>query len=141
MQILEKVLDAVWPQIFKAKKLYTPSGQAIFDVVGEDVSRNGLLSVRITTANDNHIIIKRRAFLEALRYLVEHGNFGQGNQCLIEANNNPDMAGPLCQATRMAQSENGEDFGTMVISYVVPMLVDAGLVSINNARPSSVWLS
>jgi hypothetical protein len=129
--LINTALNSVWPQICEPRKLSTPdssSGEP-FSVVSSNLS-----SVSICTKRGSLICIQREAFLEALRYLATHQH-NQHSPCEIRTKQLAKDAGPLCQATRAVNS------GTRVISYIVPMLVTTGLVSVRSSRPNAVWLA
>lgn len=129
--LINFALSTVWSQICEPRKLNTPDSSAgsSFSVVSSDQS-----SVSIITKGGSPMRIQRKAFFEALRYLVMHQH-NKTSPCEIRSNQRAEEAGPLCQATRAANS------GTRVINYIVPMLATTGLVSVRSSRPNAVWLA
>lgn len=77
------------------------------------------------------------AFAKTLAYLAQN-NHVAGNPCLVSSNKAYRDAGPLCRAARDANEPDG---GTMVITYVLPILKKMGLVEIDHAIPNSTWLA
>lgn len=127
---IETSLNAVWSKICEPRRLNTPdeSAKKYFSVVSSNQH-----SVEIATEGGSPLRIQREAFLVALRYLTANQH-NQDNPCEIRSNLLAKEAGPLCLATRAVNN------GTMVITYIVPMLATTGLVDFRSSRPNAVWL-
>jgi len=128
--LLDTALNAAWLKICEPRKLSTPDKTAgkSFSVVSSDQN-----SVEIMTNGDSKILIQRAAILAALRYLIQHQH-NQNNPCEIRSDQNLEKAGELCKITSEKNS------GTLVITYIVPMLASAGLANFSGDRPNKVWL-
>lgn len=129
--LLNTALSAVWPRICEHRELRTPDASAGKSFT---VTRFDQTSVNITTERGSSLRIQRASFLAALRYLAQHQH-GEGSPCEIRSNQLPGEAGPLCQATRAANS------GTRVINYIVPILATTNLVAFRSSQPNAVWLA
>jgi hypothetical protein len=129
--LLNASLSHVWPTIGSLTRLETPD-----DAVGRGfkIANFGQEAVRIETEAGSPITIQRVAFLEALRYLLKHGHDTE-HPCEIRSNQVAEQAGPLCAATREV---NGN---TRVINYIVPILVEVGLLGVSGTRPNTTWLA
>lgn len=129
--LIDAALSSVWGQISVAGATYrTPdiTNGSPFTVTGADMN-----STTITTSGGNRIKISREQFHEAIRYLVANGHLGNDHTCEIRAN--LDDPGPLDSATRSLGN------GTMVISYILPMLASTGIVGIDGNRPNTTWIN
>ena len=128
--LINTALNAVWPQICAPRELRTPDASAgrIFTLVKFDQT-----SVDITTEGGSSLRIQREAFFEALRYLTENQH-GESFPCEIRFDQRGEKAGSLCHATSAVNS------GTLVITYIVPMLETNGFDAFSSCRPNAVWL-
>ena len=125
------LITSIWPEIAENGLEYkTPDDQlgSPFTVVGSDNS-----CIKIETAGGNPITIQRESFTAAIVYLLENGHLSKTKACAIGANIGDPS--PLDQATRVYSR------GVMVISYIVPILAEAGVVGINGKRPNATWIN
>jgi len=120
----------VWAGIQPGKGIFTPSGGSIFDI---DQITNGSVTIR---TGKSSLLIFRTSFEEAIDYLNDHGH-SVGTKCRIESSSDPVKAGPLCLASR-ANSSVG--YGPRVITYILPILEQLGVVGIGSAKPNTTWL-
>ncbi|MEE1865801.1 hypothetical protein [Pseudomonas auratipiscis] len=112
---------------------YTPSNK-YFQV--ESVNANAVV-IR-TGEGGSAVALRREAFQQTLDYLVKHEHVGESNAIKIESNHNGELAGPLCKAAR--ELPNG-DLGTVVITYILPILEQCEAVAIGRlSRPTTTWL-
>jgi hypothetical protein len=83
------------------------------------------------------MVLLKAALESALKYLHQHAH-DAANPCIIKSNNDPEVAGPICLATRVHLSGT---YGPRNVTYVLPILQALGVVEINTKRPASVWLT
>lgn len=94
-----------------------------------DITASTESTITITTERGSALVLERAAFHSTLRYLVLNRHTEE-NPCEIRSNDVYERAGPLCQASRDANSR------TRVINYIVPILADVDFVRINGTRPN-----
>ncbi len=130
--IVNAAIQQQWNTIPTGTSLGTPTEKSSFTF--NEVTND---EAHITTSGGTPMTIRRAAFEAALLYLVEHGH-SANKLCEIRSNNVYELAGPLCRAARDAnQPRSG---GTMVITYVLPILKAMGLVEISHqSLPSTTW--
>lgn len=91
-------------------------------------------TVEIITNGGTSININRQAFEAVLEYLVANQHTAT-NPCQINSNKDINKAGPLCVSSRNANGTN-----VMIINYLLPLLAQMGLVSVDGSRPNTSWL-
>ncbi len=127
----EQIIADTWGRVAQNSVLNTPDERLDVTFTVAEVSPGEV--VILTQSGETRIPIARGVFVEAIRFLHEHGH-DQGNPCDIRARQDS-TAGPFCRAIRIP---NGNQ--TMISSYVVPMLAQMGLVGVGRTRPNRVWL-
>lgn len=132
MSLVTAALNDRWNLITAGDTLTTPSGESTFTVT--EVSSD---EISINAGQGSPIKLRRAVFVAGLQYLVSNAHVG-AHACEIRSNKNYADAGPLCQTVREAHSASG---GTMVITYVLPLLQRMRLVDINSKKPNTVWLT
>lgn len=130
-QLAAQAFSSLWPHISKLGRLPTPSGSSSFAI--ESITGD---QVKVSVGTSN-IVLSKAAFESALKYLELHGH-DAANPCVIESNNLPKKAGPLCLTTRTNPSGT---YGRRNVTYVLPILQALGLVDISPKNPTSVWLT
>ena len=122
-------LAAQWHSMEQGKNLRTPTKRKTFEIsfIYPD-------EVIIKTQGGTNIPIKRQAFLAVLNFLTENKH-NRSNKVEIESNKVRAKAGPLCLAAR-----KGNGSTTMVITYILPILADIGLVGIDSNIPTRTWI-
>lgn len=123
--------NKIWANVKETDVLKTPSGRREFRVARIDPDG---ITIQLASSKLN---IPRAAFEAAINYLDSRGHT-ESNKCRIGANDNPDLAGPLCLATR--QTDSGR-YGPRNITYVLPILKQHNVVGIDSAKPSQTWLT
>lgn len=131
MSLIDAALNDRWNSIPLHHPLSTPSDRKSLTV--EAVLPD---EIHILTAGGTPMKISRGAFYASLAYLLDHGHVAS-KPCVIDSNQQRDLAGPLCRAARDGNTANG---GTRVITYVLPILQAMGLVEIDSGRPNKTWL-
>jgi hypothetical protein len=121
-------IDGVWTHLAVGQAYATPDGIA---PVPFSISHLDLSGIRISPQG---VTITREAFSDALHYLRTNRH-DQHNPCVIRANNDPALAGPLCNAARMRNAN------VRCISYVLPVLAALGIVATRSARPNTAWVT
>lgn len=133
MSILAKQkIAGVWPQIVAPRALATPSKSKPFKVVSNTSSE---MTIEVG-AGKNLLVISRENFESTIDYLNMHDH-GPHRPCRIDANADPLKAGPLCLACRKTSAG---DYGPRLITYVLPILADVGVVGLNGDAPATTWL-
>jgi hypothetical protein len=114
----------------KVEASYTTPDQqsgADFKVVGSDE-----FTIHTQTKNGSKVCLKRESFIAAVSFLLQNGHISCESACQIGARiDDPSL---LDNATRVHSG------GTMVISYILPMLSKIGIIGINGGRPNSTWI-
>jgi hypothetical protein len=130
VKLLTAALSAFsWPSL-EGETLSTPSGTSSFKIVAIGES-----SITIKTNQGTPIVIRKNAFLQAIKYLVINGHFDSKKHCEIRSNKDYKLAGPLCQFVR-------EPNETMTITYILPILKFFGFVELANVNGlNSTWLT
>lgn len=133
MSILAKQkIAGVWSQIVAPRALATPSKRKPFKVVSNTSSE---ITIEVG-AGKNLLVVSRENFESTIDYLNMHDH-GPDRPCRIEANADPVKAGPLCLACRKTSAG---DYGPRLITYVLPILADVGVVGLNGDAPAATWL-
>jgi len=122
-------LASRWHTLQQGKSLNTPTKRKTFEISSITPSE-----VTITTQGGTNITIKRQAFLAVVKFLTENKH-NSSNKVEIASNKVRAKAGPLCLAARA-----GNGSTTMVITYILPILADIGLVGIDSNIPTRTWL-
>ena len=132
--LTQSLIDSLWDEIKTGSKTEyrTPDNAKgnKFIVVGKTQS---LLTVNVGTKT--HIKIEKESFRRALEFLIR-------NNCVSsvlgsEVGASKSHPGPLDLSTRISQSNKS----LMLIPYILPILADTGILSINGARPNKVWIN
>lgn len=129
--IANAAIQQTWNTVPNGTSLDTPSDRSSFslEMFTDDV-------VRIRTSRGTPMEIRREAFETSLHYLMENGH-SRSHPCEIRSNMVYAESGPLCRVARDAnQPASG---GTMVITYVLPILKEMGLVEISEQIPNTTW--
>lgn len=121
------VVNGVWGNFPVGRNFRTPDASR-----GKDFEIAHVEDDRIIIAPQN-IIIYREAFVRAIHYLRVH-NHDINNPCEVRSNNDYNLAGPLCRASREANQN------VRCINYVLPILSILGIVGIDENRPNTTWL-
>ena len=126
------IVDAIWRQLAKSPPVFktpdkTKGRPFTITAVSEDK-----VSVKHGRTDQD---ISKESFRQTIAYLVANNHVSAPTACEIRANKSG--GGPLDIASRVPQKSNA----TMVISYVLPILADLGIVSIKSLRPNRVWLN
>jgi len=132
MSLVNAALNDRWNSVPLLTTLYTPSERkslTVWQITPDEM--------HISTEGGTEMKITRSAFSASLNYLLEQGHVAS-HPCAIASDQLRSEAGPLCLAARDANSESG---GTRVITYVLPILKEMGLVEINSEIPNTVWLT
>ena len=132
MSLVTAALNDRWNLINAGDSLTTPSGESTFTVT--EVSAD---EISINAGHGSPIKLRRAAFVAGLQYLVDHAHVAV-RKCEIRSNMIYKDAGLLCKTVRDANSASG---GTMVITYVLPILQRMRLVDIDSKKPNRVWLT
>ena len=133
MSILAKQKVAgVWSQIVAPRALATPSKSKPFTVVSNTSSE---MTIEVGVGK-NLLVISRENLEATIDYLNMHDH-DQHRPCRIDANADPVKAGPLCLACRKTPAG---DYGPRLITYVLPILADVGVVWLNGDVPATTWL-
>jgi hypothetical protein len=121
--------NAFWERIAQGKVFMTPDKgrAAAFTVTDRCQDR-----LRVRSQRGNSVSIGRQAFAAVLRHLAAGGHDAE-HPCPIGSNQ--DRPGTLGFSAKQA---NGHQ--AMVITYILPILQDAGLVAIDGNRPNRTWL-
>lgn len=120
-------IDGVWQHINPYQPFRTPDN---LHNAAYEISVKGDDKIHISPQNIN---IKREAFIKTLHYLRKNHNYSS-NPCEIRSNNNPDLAGPLCIASRAANNN------VRCINYILPILKSLNIVGLEGSRPNTTWL-
>lgn len=127
MPSLTEALNSRWNSIPTGTRLDTPSGISHFTVTSIHPDE-----IWIHTRGGTKMKLRRAAFAAALCHLQA---FDQPR--LIGSNKDRRLAGDFCEVVRSANIRGG----TMVITYVLPILQRMGLVEINSDIPNTAWLT
>lgn len=121
--------NAFWDGIAQDKPLKTPDKgrTASFTVIRR--SDSGL---EVRTHKGNTVRIRREAFGAVLRHLAQE-HHGAERPCIVASSQH--RPGFLGFAAKQAN-----DNAAVVITYILPILQDAGLVEIDGNRPNRTWL-
>lgn len=130
VSLSELTIFSLWPEISKSGASYTTPDEmagADFTVLDSDDSM-----IVIKTTGGTFIRIKRASFISAVFFLLSNGHVSQETSCRIGAN--------ISQPAGLDAATRDHPNGTMVVSYVIPILAGTGIVEINIRRPNSTWL-
>lgn len=121
--------NAFWDGIAQDKPLKTPDKgrTASFTVIRRSDS-----SLEVRTHKGNTVRIRREAFGAVLRHLAQE-HHGAERPCIVASSQH--RPGFLGFAAKQAN-----DNAAVVITYILPILQDAGLVEIDGNRPNRTWL-
>lgn len=129
--ISEHLIGALWPELAKVGERYTtPDEQkgADFIVVESDES-----TISIKTTGGSIVQISRDSFIAALFLLIQEGHMSKERVCLIGAN--------ICDPGSLDSATRVQSGGTMVISYILSILAETGIVGIDGERPNVTWIN
>lgn len=126
---LKRSLLQQWDSIQPGQSFRTPTGRKGFSLTSITPEK-----VVVCTQGGTPIEIKKEAFLQVLQYLKEN-NHNKEYKALIHSNKDINKAGPLCVAARTANGVN-----IMVITYILPILVQLELVQVDKHTPTTTWL-
>ena len=121
----------LWPELAEVGECYiTPDEKkgARFKIVESDE-----FTVSIKTTGGSNVQIRRDSFIAALFFLLQEGHMSKERGCLIGASIG--KPGSLDTATRVHSG------GTMVISYILPILAETGIVGIDGKSPNVTWIN
>ncbi len=123
----EKEINEIWEKLNEGDTFRTPD-----DLKGVyyTINQKGTDKIQILPQK---VTIQRKAFVEALYFLVLNNHY-EKNKCEIRSNNDKEMAGPLCLASRNANNN------VRCINYIIPILKKYGLVEFSGKRPNKVWI-
>ena len=123
----EAKIDEIWEKININQEFITPDRAVGRKYILEDIEPT---EIRIRPQN---IKINKKAFVSTVHYLLENKH-DSNNSIIINSNNNPIKAGPLCIVSR---TENG---GIRCVNYIIPILNLYGIVGVYSGRPNKAWL-
>ena len=123
-------VDHVWLQLLPGQKFKTPDNKkgSPFDVQSVD---SGIIKIR--TKRRTVVTISRQAFENALHHLRINSHY-KDNPCEIRSNNDRELAGPLCVASRDVNRN------VRCINYILPVLASHGIVEMDGKQPNKTWL-
>ncbi len=128
----QTIVDSVWEQIVLGATYGTPN--ALNEKSFEILERTESI-IRVCTRGGKKLKIQKESFRLAIVFLILHGRI---SKLLVEeiksSNTNP---GPLDLTTRQPQSSKA----TRVVNYILPILENAGILSINQTIPNSCFLN
>ena len=96
------------------------------------VTRRNATGLEVRTNKGNTVRIRREAFCAVLRHLARD-HHGLERPCVVASSY--DVPGFLGFAAKQAN-----DNAAVVITYILPILQDAGIVGIDGNRPNRTWL-
>jgi len=122
--------DDVWLNLSPGQGFKTPDNMkgSHFDVKSVDSE-----GIKIKTKRGSLVPIGRQAFENTLHYLRSHDHYSH-NPCEIRSNNDRELAGPLCVASRDGNRN------VRCINYTLPILESFGIVVTDGKRPNKTWL-
>lgn len=123
------LLSSRWSILQQGQTFNTPSKGKSFEISSVTPDK-----ITIKTQGGTQIDFRRRAFLATLNFLSENKHIAS-NKVKIGSNKDIAKAGPLCIAARNANGPN-----VMVITYILPILSQIGLVGIDDNLPNRTWL-
>ena len=136
----QTIIDAIWQDIPNVEResshseemFKTPDGSkgSPFRILGKNDNE-----VTIQTGGGSTLKIDKESFRRVLEYLIRHNHVSRVQFCEIGASR--DNPGPLDLTSRIPQSKSSP----MVITYILPILAGAGVVTIDGGRPNKVWLN
>ncbi|WP_202758913.1 hypothetical protein [Delftia acidovorans] len=118
-----------WEGIAQDKPLRTPDKGRTASFT---VTRRNATGLEVRTNKGNTVRIRREAFCAVLRHLAQD-HHGLERPCVVASSY--DVPGFLGFAAKQAN-----DNAAVVISYILPILQDAGIVGIDGNRPNRTWL-
>lgn len=93
---------------------------------------NNSIIIQTKTTKSSPIPIKRCAFLETLKYLLQNGH-SKFKKIKIQSSNDPKKSGHLCEISRKANNN------TRCINYILPILEHLGFIGIDGNKPNKTW--
>ena len=118
-----------WEGIAQDKPLRTPDKGRTASFT---VTRHNATGLEVRTNKGNTVRIRREAFCAVLRHLAQD-HHGLERPCVVASSY--DVPGCLGFAAKQAN-----DNAAVVITYILPILQDAGIVGIDGNRPNRTWL-
>ncbi|MGS0943746.1 hypothetical protein ACVA51_24920 (plasmid) [Pseudomonas luteola] len=131
--IVKKAMESIWAEVMEltGKTFETPSGGKVFQI--SEVTDDSIT----IPFEKSKLEIKNKSFEQTLKYLVANSHYGEEKKLKIGAHDVPQEASELCKAARL--KSNGE-YGPRVITYILPILAQCGVVEIDKAIPNTTWL-
>lgn len=125
-----QIIESLWPRLSNTKRAYTTPD----NIAGSDftVAKSDGVSITIQTSGGFLIAISRKSFIAAVHFLLEGCHVSLEKACRIGANIGE--PGSLDMVTRIHSG------GTMVISYILPILATTGVVEVRGDRPNKAWI-
>jgi len=125
------IIDAVWCQLAKSPPSFkTPDKNR-----GEPFAITGVSEDKVFIKPAKVPHISKESFRQTIEFLIANNHVSAPTACEINASKSG--GGPLDIASRVPQNSSG----TMVITYVLPILASLGIVSIKSSRKNAVWLN
>lgn len=123
-------IDDVWLNLSPGQGFKTPDNMkgSNFTVQSKDSE-----IIKIRTKRGTAVPISRQAFENTLHHLRIHNHY-LDNPCEIRSNNDRELAGPLCVASRDGNRN------VRCINYILPILESFGIVVTDGKRPNKTWL-
>jgi hypothetical protein len=122
--------DEIWPELASGQKFRTPDKRRGVDFQVASIAPEHM---RIRTIGSTFVPIHRQAFENAIHYLKTSNHYSD-NPCAIRSNNDRELAGPLCVASRDG------NHNVRCINYILPILESFRIVGIDGKRPNKTWL-
>ena len=119
--------DGVWSHLVKGGRLKSPD-----NLIGADFEISNVHTERIEILPQG-IRIERKAFESTIHYLRTHDHYST-SPCEIRSNNDRNLSGPLCLASR------NQNRDTRCVNYILPILESLGIVKTDGNRPNKTWL-
>ncbi len=120
-------VDGVWQHLLIGNAFRTPDADRGKPFTIADVQ------ARLIRIDPQRISISRTAFAAVLHYLRTNQHSSAARRCEIRSSNDPQLAGPLCQAARAGNAD------VRCINYILPILQSLGIVEVDSSRPNSTW--
>ena len=97
------------------------------------VEKSDETSIGIRTSGESTISIQRDSFVGAIRFLLEGEYLSSEKACLIGAN--------IGEPRSLDAATRNHSAGTMVISYILPILEATGIACVSGDRPNKAWIN
>jgi len=138
--VSQTLIDAIWQEIPNVERGSSNSVEMFKTPDGSKGSPFGIggktdNEVTIQTSGGATLKIHKESFRRVLEYLIRHNHVSQVQFCEIGASR--DNPGPLDLSSRIPQSKSS----TLLITYILPILAGAGVVTIDGGRPNKVRLN